>query len=284
MTECDVKIFLEALLWSLWFPFSDALTRKLNVFFGVCWKLTHLPGFSCLSLHTHLYLLLLRGSGSASLCSHSSRFPAPQPPTPIVYWCRLVHTISSPLICLFLSSSLCLIFVFLCDSFNLWFPVLWLPTLPPSCIALTYIHSNFFFPFVDDVSIFSQWNPLVIFSFALTSSYTDKLTMTIITITLYRSSYYYSFCTLFGRLLYRSSHFHHSLNGLSPATSSSRSHSCSPSPLSISLGGPAFLPGSSRPQCENWRWRGRRWRRDNHWSRPQSVFLVTNCRASLSSC
>lgn len=115
--------------------------------------------------------------------------------------------------------------------------------------------------------------------------HSDKLTMTIITITLYRSSYYYSFCTLFGRLLYRSSHLsHHSLNGLSPATSSSRSHSCSPSPLSISLGGPAFLPGSSRPQCENWRWRGRRWRRDNHWSRPQSVFLVTNCRASLSSC
>lgn len=106
------------------------------------------------------------------------------------------------------------------------------------------------------------------------------------------SSYVYSsiiitiiICTVFGHFLYKSSHFsHHSLIGLSPATTSSCSHSSSPSPLSILLGGPAFLPGFSRPQCENWRWRGRRWRRDNHWSRPQSVFLVTNCRASLSSC
>lgn len=44
--------------------------------------------------------------------------------------------------------------------------------------------------------------------------------------------------------------------------------------LSISLGGPAFLPGFCRPRCENWRWRGR-WRRwsSNQRSRPQSLFL-----------
>jgi len=47
--------------------------------------------------------------------------------------------------------------------------------------------------------------------------------------------------------------------------------------FSISLGGPAFLPGFSRPRCENWRWRGRRRRRrrrsGNQRSRPQSLFL-----------
>lgn len=49
--------------------------------------------------------------------------------------------------------------------------------------------------------------------------------------------------------------------------------------LSISLGGPAFLPGFCRPRCENWKWRGR-WRRrtrrrrsGNQRSRPQSLFL-----------
>lgn len=53
--------------------------------------------------------------------------------------------------------------------------------------------------------------------------------------------------------------------------------------LSISLGGPAFLPGFCRPRCENWRWRGRWWMRrrtrrrtrrsGNQRSRLQSLFL-----------
>lgn len=64
--------------------------------------------------------------------------------------------------------------------------------------------------------------------------------------------------------------------------------------LSISLGGPAFLPGFCRPRCENWRWRGRR--SGNQRSRPQSLFLghflwqltpqwspPPNCRPSLST-
>lgn len=87
---------------------------------------------------------------------------------------------------------------------------------------------------------------------------------------------------LIGHLLYNSSHpTHRSLNGLSPTTISPLLPLLFPLPsLSISLGGPAFLPGFCRPRCENWRWRGRWWRRrrrrrrsGNHRSRPQSLFL-----------
>lgn len=78
--------------------------------------------------------------------------------------------------------------------------------------------------------------------------------------------------------------------------------------LSISLGGPAFLPGFSRPRCDNWRWRGRWWRprrrtrrrrrrrSGNQRSKPQSLILrhflwqlapqwspPPNCRPSLST-
>lgn len=222
------------------------------------------------------------------VCAHSSRFPASQLPHSHFYWYRLVYSIDFlDSFGSFSFSSLCLIFIFPCDSSNPWFPVLCLPILPCflHCFDIYSFRLFFFFSICRWCFPFSP-NEILLWSFSLftlTSSYTHVLTMTIITIILYRSSSsYFFFCTLFGHLLYKSSH--HSLNGLSPATTSSRSHSCSPSPLSISLGGPAFLPGFSRPQCENWRWRGRRWRRDNHWSRPQSVFLVTNCRASLSSC
>lgn len=65
-----------------------------------------------------------------------------------------------------------------------------------------------------------------------------------------------------------------SLNGLSPTTISPCSHSSFPLPsFSISLGGPAFLPGFCRPRCENWRWKGRRRRSACRRSRPQSLFL-----------
>lgn len=191
-------------------------------------------------------------------------------------------------------SQLIWLFFFLLFLSNLFLPVWFFRSLisrPLSsnsslhCFNIYPFQLGFFFSICRwCFSIFSQWT-LVIYSFHTSSSYTDILTITIMTIFFLCIFFSFIICTLFGQLLYKSSHSsHHSLNGLSPATTSSCSHSSSPSPLSILLGGPAFLPGFSRPQCENWRWRGRRWRRDNHWSRPQSVFLVTNCRASLSSC
>ena len=70
---------------------------------------------------------------------------------------------------------------------------------------------------------------------------------------------------------------HRSLNGLFSTTISPPLLLLFPLPsLSISLGGPAFLPGFCRPRCENWRWRGRRRtkrRSGNQPPRPQSLFL-----------
>lgn len=201
-------------------------------------------------------------------------------------------------------SRLIWLFFFLLSLSNLFLPVWFFRSLiscPLSSNSSLHCFNIYsfqlgFFSFVYDVFHFSPNEILLIYSFHTFCIFWHShiLTLTIITIifiVLFLLMYILLIiitiiiCTVFGHLLYKSSHFsHHSLNGLSPATTSSCSHSSSPSPLSILLGGPAFLPGFSRPQCENWRWRGRRWRRDNHWSRPQSVFLVTNCRASLSSC
>lgn len=148
ITEYDVLVFLEAVLSSLWFPFSDTLMQKLNVFFGVWWKMTHLPEYCCLSRHKHLFLLLLRESGFfgfESLRSHSSRFPASQLPHSHFYCYRLEYSINfldsfgsflSPLSVWSLSSRVilpipdCLPFVF---QFFL-----------TSCTATIYIHSNRF--------------------------------------------------------------------------------------------------------------------------------------------
>lgn len=238
---------------------------------------------------THLFLLLLRGSGSfgfESLRSHSSLFPASQLPYSHFYGYRLVYSINS------------------LDSFgsfsfsslsNLYIPVLFFQSLIscplssnsstfPALLWHIFIPTGFFF--LSDCRRCFPFSPNGHFLFShsrlLTLSHINNDNNNDNFISFF---FFLFFCTLFGHRLSKSSHVsHHSLNGLSPTITSSRSHSCSPSPLSISLGGPAFLPGFSRPQCENWRWRGRRWRRDNHWSRPQSVFLVTNCRASLSSC
>lgn len=195
-------------------------------------------------------------------------------------------------------SRLIWLFFFLLSLSNLYLPVWFFQSLIscplssnsstfPALLWHIFISTGFFFPFHVSTmfSISSQWNPPLVISHSRlpTLSHTNNDNNNDNFISFF--FFFFFFCTLFGYLLSKSSHVsHHPLNGLSPTFTSSRSHSCSPSPLSISLGGPAFLPGFSRPQCENWRWRGRRWRRDNHWSRPQSVFLVTNCRASLSSC
>lgn len=135
------------------------------------WKMTHLPGFCCLSL---LFRLLLRGSGSfsfESLRSHSSRFPASQLPRSLFYWYRLVYSINFlDSIGSFSFSSLCLIFIFPYDSSNPWFPVLCLPILHCflHCFGHTFIPTGFFF----FLSI-CQWcfsfspNKILLWSFSL---------------------------------------------------------------------------------------------------------------------
>lgn len=89
----------------------------------------------------------------------------PSSPTPIFSWHRLVFSISSPLICLFFffSSSVCLIFVFPCDSFNPWFPVLCLPILP------LFLQSFFFSPHLSMMFPFSL-NEILLWLFSLSHS------------------------------------------------------------------------------------------------------------------
>lgn len=160
-------------MWSLWFPFSDTLTQKLNVFFGVWWKMTHLPDFCCLSLHKHLFLLLLRGSGAFGFESLRSFIPFPCFPAPLLPFLLVQIGIQHRL------SRLIWLFFFLFSLSNLYLPVWFFQSLIscplssnsslfPALLWHIFIPTVFFFSFHLSMmfSIFSQWNPpLVIFSF-----------------------------------------------------------------------------------------------------------------------
>lgn len=135
------------------------------------------------------------------VCAHSSRFPASQLPHSHFYWYRLVYSIDFlDSFGSFSFSSLCLIFIFPCDSSNPWFPVLCLPILPCflHCFDIYSFQLFFFLSICRWCFPFSP-NEILLWPFSLftlTSSYTHILTMTIITIILYRSSSYFFFLYL----------------------------------------------------------------------------------------
>lgn len=275
--------------------FTETLSQYLTwfVLIGKEW-LIWLADFSWhLSPDKHPLLLIPRGSEHFDLKSFNSP-SSPLSLCPFSYAAISIgvrHASTSWLIWLSLSfSSLCLSLSFLCGSSNplslvLYFLIL---TYFASAITFTCTHSNGFFVFVNvDVLRFHtiQSHPSlanflhVLFlpsvsrsSYFLPHSHTSSTCDFV---------FFLHLSALIGHLLYNSSHpTHRSLNGLSPTTISPPLPLLFPLPsLSISLGGPAFLPGFCRPRCENWRWRGRWWRRrrrrrsGNHRSRPQSLFL-----------
>ena len=181
---------------------------------------------SCINFVTHLALSLLSLSVSFFLSFCLSVFLS-------------VWFFQSLITCLLFSTSsfLCFRHGFYVSSFQ---PVLSIFPMLMFSTSTQLNHALFL------VTFFPPPCPLPIFIFTiLTYSHTPQHVIV--------SPPHVTLSALIEHLLYNSSHpSHRSLNGLSPTTIFSLLPLLFPLPsLSISLGGPAFLPGFCRPRCEN---------------------------------